>query len=69
MDLKNFDSLPDSALLPVTAFRTLAGIAPSTVWRRTSLEPDFPKPVRLGAKCTRFKVGDIRRLLAGQGSA
>lgn len=65
MDLKNFDSLPDSALVPVTAFRALAGIAPSTVWRRTSLEPDFPKPVRLGAKCTRFRVGDIRRLLAG----
>jgi len=65
-DLENFDSLPDSALVPITAFRPLAGIAPSTAWRRTNLEPDFPKPVRLGNRCTRFRVGEIRAFLAGQ---
>ncbi len=67
-DPEKFDSLPDSALVPITAFRPLAGIAPSTAWRRTSLEPDFPKPVRLGNRCTRFRVGDIRAFLAGQKS-
>lgn len=65
-DLEKFDSLPDSALVPITAFRPLAGIAPSTAWRRTNLEPDFPKPVRLGNRCTRFRVGEIRAFLAGQ---
>lgn len=64
-DLSHFDSLPDSALMPVTVFRPLAGIAPSTAWRRAKLEPDFPQPIRLGAKCTRFRVGDIRRFIAG----
>lgn len=66
MNLKDFDSLPDSALVPITAFRTLAGIAPSTVWRRASLEPDFPQPIRLGPKCTRFSVRAIRAFLSGQ---
>lgn len=69
LNFKDFDSLPDSALVPVTAFRVLAGIAPSTAWRRTSLEPDFPKPVRLGNRCTRFRVGEIRGFLAGKASA
>lgn len=65
MDVKIFDALPDSAMVPVTAFRPLADIAPSTAWRRAKLEPGFPQPVVLGVKCTRFRVGDIRRFLAG----
>lgn len=63
-DCSNFDSLPDSAMVPVTIFESLAGIAVSTAWRRAKNEPDFPKPIRLGGKCTRFKVADIRRFLA-----
>lgn len=62
-DLSHFDTLPDSALVPVKAFPVLAGIAVSTAWRRAKLEPNFPQPVKLGAKCTRFRVGDIRRFM------
>lgn len=65
LNLKDFDSLPDCALAPVTVFRPLAGIAPSTAWRRASTDPTFPKPVKLGNRCTRFRVGDIRAFLAG----
>jgi predicted DNA-binding transcriptional regulator AlpA len=65
LNLKEFDSLPDCALAPVTVFRLLAGIAPSTAWRRARTDPTFPKPVRLGNRCTRFRVGDIRAFLAG----
>lgn len=69
-DFKDFDALPDSALVPVTAFRPLAGIAPSTAWRRARIDPNFPKPIRLGGgKCTRFRVGEIRAFLAGNSPA
>jgi prophage regulatory protein len=36
----------------------------STAWRDVRTDPDFPKPIRLSAGCTRFKVGDIRAYLA-----
>lgn len=63
-DLSNFDSLPDSAMVPVKAFPVLAGIAVSTAWRRAKTEPKFPQPIRLSPKCTRFRVGDIRAFFA-----
>lgn len=62
-DLSQFDKLPDSAMVPVKAFPVLAGIAVSTAWRRAKSEPSFPQPVRLGVKCTRFRVGDIRKFI------
>lgn len=69
MDLNHFDKLPDSALVPVTAFPALMGIAVSTAWRRCRTEPDFPKPIRLSQKCTRFEVGAIRRFVAARAGA
>lgn len=60
----NFHLLPDETFVPVKVFPVIAGIAVSTAWRRAKLEPDFPKPVRLGQRCTRFRLGDIRRFLA-----
>lgn len=69
MDLKDFDNLPDSALVPVTAFPALMGIAVSTAWRRAKAEDGFPKPIRLSDKCTRWRVADIRRFMQGQPAA
>lgn len=61
----NFDSLPESALVPVGIFPLIAGISVSTAWRRSSKDPTFPKPVKLGS-CTRWRVSDIRRFLRGE---
>lgn len=63
-NFENFHLLPDETFVPVKVFPVIAGIAVSTAWRRAKLEPDFPKPVRLGSRCTRFRLGDIRRFLA-----
>ncbi len=68
-DVSNFDRLPDAAVVPASTLTALAGISASTVWNRVKGDPSFPKPIRLGAKCTRFRVGDIRRYLAGDASA
>jgi hypothetical protein len=61
-----FDQLPDSAMVPVTLFGAVLTAGESTIWRRAKAEPDFPQPRRLGVKCTRFNVGDIRAFMAGK---
>ena len=65
--LSQFDQLPDSAMVPVKLFGAVLNAGVSTIWRRAKAEPDsFPQPRRLGVKCTRFNVGDIRAFLAGK---
>jgi predicted DNA-binding transcriptional regulator AlpA len=49
----------------VKAFSAVLDAGESTIWRRAKLESGFPKPVKLGKKCTRWKVGDIRAFMAG----
>jgi predicted DNA-binding transcriptional regulator AlpA len=64
-NVSQFDQLPDSAMVPVKAFSAVLDAGESTIWRRAKLESGFPKPVKLGKKCTRWKVGDIRAFMAG----
>lgn len=64
-DLSHFDQLPDAALVPVRTVAALIDAGESTVWRRAKLEPSFPKPVKLGIKCTRWRVGELRRFMTG----
>ena len=68
-DISHFDKLPDTAMISVKALATVVEKGISTVWRNCQLDPDFPKPIRLGPGCTRFKVGDIRVFLAIKASA
>lgn len=63
-DISHFDKLPDAAMISIKALATVVEKGISTVWRNCKYDPDFPKPVRLGPGCTRFKVGDIRAYLA-----
>ena len=63
-DVSHFDQLPDSAMVPVKAFSAVLDAGDSTIWRRAKTEPSFPQPIRLGTKCTRWKVGDIRAFIA-----
>lgn len=62
-DISHFDRLPDQAMVPTGVFAAVINVGDSTVWRRTKLEPDFPKPIRLGIRCTRWRVGDIRAFI------
>ncbi len=63
-DVSHFDALPDSALVAISALAAVTGGGVSTAWRHVRTDPDFPKPIRLSAGCTRFRVGDIRAYLA-----
>ena len=63
-DVSHFDKLPGAALIAIRALAAVLGKGVSTAWRDVRTDPDFPKPIRLSAGCTRFKVGDIRAYLA-----
>lgn len=65
-DLRNADTLPDCALVDVQMTTGLLGTSVSTGWRKIKTDPDFPKPIRLGARCTRFRMGDIRAYIASK---
>ena len=58
--IAHFDKLPDCALIAIKPMAAVLGKGVSTAWRDIKHDPDFPKPIHLGAGCTRFKVGDIR---------
>ena len=69
----NIDQLPDSAYLResqlVSSFsKEITGLLPfssSTLWRKVS-EGSFPKPYRIGARMTAWKIGEIRQWLSQQ---
>lgn len=63
-DLRHLDKLPDSALIPIPVLAALTQQGISTVWRKLAIDPTYPPVVRLGARCTRVKLGDVRRLLS-----
>lgn len=60
-----FDTLPDSAGVSAETLAGLIEVSLNTVWRRAKNDPHFPKPTRLGNRCTRFRVGDIRKFMSG----
>lgn len=37
------------------------GVSRNTVWRWSREKDDFPKPVKLSAGCTRWKLADVLR--------
>ena len=64
--VKQFDDLPDDALIDVESIARLTGLGVSTTWRKVKTDPRFPALVRLGKRCTRARVGDVRRYLRGE---
>ena len=60
--LKNFDSLPDSANVPIQVVCALLGCSTATVWRRVK-QGIFVQPIRLGLRTTRWNVGQLRAVL------
>lgn len=63
--ISKFERLPDEARVSAKTFSVLLDVHLNTVWRRAKNDPTFPKPVRLGSRCTRFRVGDIRTFMNG----
>lgn len=57
-------SLPD-ALLKIQTVGTVTGLSASSLYRKTAAG-EFPEPVRLGARCTRWRAADVRAWLAAQ---
>ncbi len=64
--LKNFDSLPDSALVRQPVVEALFGYSAATVWRMVK-KGKLPAPLRLAERITTWNVGDLRKVLASGG--
>lgn len=64
--IRDFDQLPDGALVDVTALAAYTGQGVSTVWRKIKTDPLHPQPIKLSHRCTRFSVGAIRAYLAAK---
>lgn len=58
-----FDSLPDVALVPQRVVELLFDCSNATLWRRVG-SGTLPRPVRVGARSTRWRVGALRAALA-----
>ncbi len=61
-EVTDFDRLPPSALVDIRTVARIFGISVPTGWR-WSREGRLPKPVKLTAGTTRWRVGDLRKVL------
>jgi len=61
--LREFGQLPDEALVDDRTGAALVDSGVSTFWARVGSDPDAPRPIKLSARCTRFRVGDLRRYI------
>ena len=57
-------SLPD-ALLKIQTVATVTALSASSIFRKTAAG-EFPEPIRLGKRCTRWRAVDVRAWLAAQ---
>ena len=49
---------PDLLYLSVGQVAARYGVSTDSIWR-WKREGDFPKPVRIGANCTRWRLADV----------
>lgn len=55
------------ALLRIATVRHATGLSTATIYRKLAAG-EFPEPVRLGARCTRWKAADVRAWIQAQGA-
>lgn len=60
---KNFDDLPDCALVSVRTVAALCEVSVVTVWRWVHTKR-IPSPKKIGPNCTRWEAGPLRAALA-----
>lgn len=53
------------ALLRMATVESVTGLSKSTIYSKLA-NNDFPQPVRLGSRCTRFRAADVTAWLAAQ---
>ncbi len=61
-------TIPD-ALLTMRTASAVSGLSETTLYRKASSDPTFPKLTKIGARCTRIRAGDLVAWLAKQGAA
>lgn len=54
------------ALLRIQTVADATGLSGATIYRKLKAG-DFPSPVRMGARCTRWKAADVRAWIQAQG--
>lgn len=57
---------PDT-LLPIASVRARTGLSDATIYRLIKAK-EFPEPVRLSARCSRWKLGAVLAWLAQAGA-
>ena len=57
-----------NALLTFATVQALTGLGRSTINKRI-VDGKFPKPIRMGVRCTRFKAGDVTAWIKSQVAA
>ena len=63
--LRDFDNLPDSAMVRLTTVAALYGCSKATIWRL--VKNKRLNTYKLSERCTTFNVGELRTLLATKG--
>ncbi len=61
--LRNFDLMPDAALIPDKIVAAVLGCSVPSVWRMAK-DGRIPAPVRPSVRMTRWVVGGIREAMA-----
>lgn len=54
------------ALLTMRTAAAVSGLSEATLYRKAARDPAFPKLVKLGARCTRIRAGDLTAWLTAQ---
>lgn len=60
-----FSQLPDAAFVHLDIVCKLYSCSPATAWRRVK-SGHIPQPHRLGARSTRWNVGELRQSLCNE---
>lgn len=55
-----------NALLTIKTASAVAGLSEATIYRKVAADPTFPRLVKMGARCTRVRAGDLMAWLAKQ---
>ena len=56
-------SIPD-AFLSLRTAALAAELSVATLYRKAKTDPNFPKLIKIGARCTRVRAGDLTAWLA-----
>ena len=62
--VRNFDNLPDDALLDVRDVGILASRSRASIWRDVR-DGRLPEPIAIGPQARRWRVADVRAYLKG----